>query len=259
MSDESTARLPAPQLVYGSCVARDLVEIALGGPDVVSGYVARQSLISAFSGRPSTLVVPQGAPMSPFQRRMVEGDLHRGLEQEVRRAAGRGVRDVLWDLVDERLGVYVLEDGSPVTRSIDLMASGLDAQLADNAALLPLGSPEHLRRWTSALERFRSLTTEVGMIVTLLSIPWAECDDHGGATPVSFGISARTANAAFRPYIEAATSLFRTASLDTTAVTAARHHRWGPAPFHYTTDTYHRAAREVVRARGGVAAPSYPD
>lgn len=253
MSQASPEHRSLRQLVYGSCVSRDLVEIALGGPDMVSGYVARQSLISAFSGRVSTLAVPDDAPLSPFQRRMVDGDIHRGLEEQLRAAAARGVEEVLWDLVDERLGVYVLEDGSPVTRSIDLMTSGLDAELSQRAALLPLGSSEHLRRWTSALARLHSVTAELGMRVTLLDIPWAERDDCGEATPGSFGVSAAAANVAFRPYVDAAGSIFGTASLDASEVMAARDHRWGPAPFHYTVDTYRRAAREVERARSAPA------
>lgn len=245
---------PVRFLVYGSCVSRDLVEYGLGGRRSVAYYSARQSVISAFSRpAPSEVVPPHDAPLSPFQRRMVEDDLRSALPDRMRTAAESGVQHLLWDLVDERLGVYILADGSVVTRSIDLIACGLDDALRAEARQVEFGSTEHLRIWRDAVVGMRDLTTELGITVVALDIPWAERDSRGALTPTSFGRRASEANHLLRPYHDHLrdTGWCLTAHVREDESVAAADHRWGAAPFHYADTTYAVAARRVRRLISG--------
>src|SRR5699024_11196696 len=64
---------PVRVAVYGSCVARDSVDLAGHGRLTVTDYVARQSLISA--GQDASERFPTGAQVtSRFQRRMMQAD-----------------------------------------------------------------------------------------------------------------------------------------------------------------------------------------
>lgn len=249
MADVASS-VPRPWMVYGSCVSRDLVELADGGRGSVARYTARQSLASAFGGGRSDLTLPVPSALSPFQRRMVTDDLRSALPAQLREAASRGVRAVLWDLTDERLGVYALPDGTVVTRSIDLISSGLDATLAarvldGSAQFHEFGGPGHLDRWSRALAAFRDLARDLRLRVVLLDVPWAERDDLGRPTPSSFGTTARAANASFRRYVDLAARAVEVVTLRPHEVVAAHDHRWGAAPFHYTTETYLLAASRL--------------
>ena len=70
------AQPSAPQVrvtVYGSCVARDTMDLAGGDRFDVVAYIARQSLLSA--GHDAADRFPADAQIdSEFQRRMMTGD-----------------------------------------------------------------------------------------------------------------------------------------------------------------------------------------
>src|SRR5690625_5627294 len=112
----------APQVratVYGSCVARDTMDLAGSERFEVVCYIARQSLLSA--DHDASAMFPADVRIdSHFQRRMMTGDFAGDLDERLVGAAGE--TDVLlWDLADERHGVHVFDDGAVVTRSIDLV------------------------------------------------------------------------------------------------------------------------------------------
>lgn len=127
-------------------------------------HVTGQSLITL--GRPSPTLqryADARSLTSRVQRRTFDGTVHADLLQQVRRLAD-DVDVVVWDLSDEQLGVYCLPDGGYVTRTAELVRTGLDSDIAREATFLRFGTEEHLRAWSRALahwaQALRSLNLE---------------------------------------------------------------------------------------------------
>ena len=236
--------------IYGSCVSRDTFEFLRQHGFELSAYVARQSLLSAYS-RVDEERLPRFETSSSFQRRMIEGDWTSSLPRALARLRGR-VDLVLWDLCDERLGVRRLASGHYVTRSVDTIATGLDAQLHEQGAeLVTFGSPQHRRHFTARLRRFRQRLDELELLdrTLVLAPAWASRCGDGTPTPSSFGLSAKDANPLFADYHQEVEEIVGTPILRVgeDLVEAAAHHRWGKAPFHYSDDVYIRLADEISR------------
>ncbi|MBO0924931.1 hypothetical protein J1G44_20235 [Cellulomonas sp. zg-ZUI199] len=223
-------------------MARDTFEHVSGsGQFVLVRYVARQSLISAYAGAatvPGTEVLE-----SPFQRRMVEGDAQGDLPSLL--VAHAAETDLLvWDLTDERLGVWTWPEGQVATRSVELVASGIEEHLRGRR-LVTFGTNEHFALWCRALAWFHDTVRGLSLLpkTVLLAVPWAETSDDGSAVPRSFGVAPAEANAAFERYYSAARDAgIRVVAPPIKDVVADSQHRWGPAPFHYSRCTYETIA-----------------
>lgn len=235
--------------VYGSCVARDTVGLAGGGCIDLVGYVARQSLLSV--GSDASAHFPSDARIdSAFQRRMMVGDF-RGDALDRLAAAAESTDLVLWDLTDERHGVHVLEDGSIVTRSIDLVRQDEALAVAEQGRHLSLGDDEHFALWSRRAAAFAEELRAVGLFgrTVVLQVPWALVTSDGEPTPWSMGWRAQDANAAFLRYFDSLRALgFTVIELQPLAVLADPGHQWGLAPFHYTHETYEEITRRILEA-----------
>lgn len=158
--------------IFGSCVSRDTCEFI---PDAsVVAYVARQSVTS--------LDFPHGIEGmnlgefdSPFQRRMVLSDLRgTGIKQVTKGAEDVGL--VLIDLVDERRGFWLYPDGTSMTNSLEIEASGVAGQAKfDGARLVQFGSDEHFDAWKKGFEILNTALKDAGMQekTVLLDLEWA--------------------------------------------------------------------------------------
>lgn len=231
--------------VYGSCVARDTFELLSVERFSLARYVARQSLISAYAPVQADDAAGADEPV-PFGERMVAEDglssLLPLLAQEADRIAG-----LVWDLTDERLGVYRVGDGY-VTRSVDLVTSGRDTALAEQHPHVPFGTPEHLELWTGALDRFVADLRTLGLLdrTLLLAVPWAERTASGVPTGPTMSFDAATANRLYTPYYAAARERgVPVHELPVSAVRADPGHQWGEAPFHYDERTYDTICRAI--------------
>ena len=230
---------PTRVTIYGSCVARDSVDLAGAGRLVVTDYIARQSLISA--GQDVSDLFPEDAQVAHrFQRRMMEADFAGDLEQRL--AADAPKTDLLlWDLADERHGVHVFDDGRVVTRSIDLTAVPETLAVVEPAQHVPFGTDEHYALWAQRAQQLRDHLRKHDLFDTtiVLQVPWALVTADGRETPLSMGTSAIEANEAYRRYFEHLRELgFTIIELQPLGVLADPEHRWGLAPFHYTQDVY---------------------
>ncbi|MDT0165806.1 DUF6270 domain-containing protein [Actinotalea sp. AC32] len=232
---------PLSVLIYGSCVSRDSFELFDPERYELMGYHARHSLISAFSRAPED-VVERVRLDSPFQRRMVRQDARSGLVRALYRRTRPDV--VLWDLVDERLGVIELPDGGHLTLSNELIASGV--ALPEGHRHIPFGTDEHFDLWSTALGAFSRLLSSRGLRrrTVLLVTPWAEVLDSGEPAPTSHGVTSAQANASFDRYHAAAAAVpdVRTLRMEQAEAVGSTEHRWGPAPFHYTDAFYRTVA-----------------
>lgn len=258
MTDQPEDHAPVVRVaVYGSCVARDTVDLAGADRFDVVAYIARQSLLSAdhdASGQfPAEVEID-----SEFQRRMMAGDFAGNLEERLAEAAPE-TDVVLWDLADERHGVHLFEDGSVVTRSIDIVRTPEVLSVIEGARHIPFGTDEHFELWAPRAERLRDVLTELGLFArtVVLRVPWALVTTEGKSTPWSMGTSAREANVAYLRYYERLDELgFRILELQPLGVLADPDHRWGLAPFHYTQDVYEEIVERVLAdLRGGGAEP----
>lgn len=238
-------------LVYGSCVARDTIEFAAAGSVALHGYVARQSLISVDSDATAHLP-PSMTVSSKFQERMIRADFLGGLIERLDTMATQ-LDVLLWDLADERHGVYRFDDGTVSTRSIDTMRiPELEAQFSE-AELIPFGTPEHLKVWTERAQAFagRLRSLELFDRTVVLKVPWAVLTTEGKPSPWSMGVRAREANQSYRPYYAALRALgFRTVQVPQAMVLADPHHRWGLAPFHYSPAVYREVLRQLREEHG---------
>lgn len=233
--------------IYGSCVSRDTFEHFDPDQFELVQYVARQSALSAYT-RPVTLISPPSLE-SPFQQRMVSGDFASNLQALIPEA-GSQIDLVLVDLTDERLGAYVLPDGSVITRSTELINSGAEGLLPAGSQHLPFGSDQHFQYWSQGIAAVGELIRQhmPHAAVVLLDIPWAERSDTGASTPSSFGISAAEANPVFQAYAQVAKQALRaeTVTLRPDEVVSSDSHPWGDAPFHYAGPVYRRVVQQVT-------------
>ncbi|WP_129787064.1 DUF6270 domain-containing protein [Promicromonospora panici] len=252
--------------IYGSCVSRDTFEHLDPKQFELVEYVARQSVLSATT-RPVESVAPPTLT-SRFQQRMVTGDFQSSLRPLLAQHAA-DIDVLLIDLTDERLGVYLLPDGTVVTRSVELIESGAEQLLPPGAQHVAFGTQQHYEYWSGAIRALGETirTTLPRAAVALLDIPWAEWSESGQQTPDSFGVGAAQANPVFRSYVEVAAQALgaHVIALGPSEVMSGPHHPWGDAPFHYAEGVYLEAVRRLTGAEGrvvwgpGARTPHQPD
>jgi hypothetical protein len=239
--------------IYGSCVSRDTFEHLDPEQFELVEYVARQSVLSATT-RPVEMLPPPTLD-SRFQQRMVNGDFTSNLRPLLTQRAGE-IDVLLVDLTDERLGVYLLPDGTVVTRTVELIESGAEQSLPQGAHHVAFGTQQHFEYWSGAVRALGDAirNTQPQIAVAILDIPWADWSESGQQTPESFGIGAAQANPVFRSYVEVAVQALgaHVVTLDPSEVMSSSHHPWGDAPFHYAESVYLRAVRQLTGTEGRV-------
>ena len=242
--------------VVGSCVSRDTFAFLDPKHFELKGYLARQSLISAF-GPVATPPIDPAVLTSPFQRRMIEADAGSTLPA-VLREAGAEVDLVLWDLVDERLGVLSHPGGGVSTDSVELR-SHLSGTLPPGVERTPFGSEGHLELFTAALPGWRDLLAELGLLdrTVLVAPPWATLSTTGEPTPTSFGLNADEANRLTEAYVVRAQEVLGLPAVGRSLLSprALSTHQWGLAPFHYDDQTYERLATEISSVANRLCRP----
>jgi hypothetical protein len=231
--------------IYGSCVTRDGVDL---WPDYgleMAGYVARQSLISATApARPGDFRTDSIA--SPFQKRMADGDIRGNVIAKL--ASDTSAYDViLWDITDERLGVYRVPSGGYVSRVVDY-TTGIYQGSAPLQTPIKIGSEAHRSLWLASLDRFIAQLDEAGVTdrLVLNALPWATHDETGQPVTTA-SADADAFNAVLSEYAkEVENRGIRVAHTDAARAVQATTHQWGPAPFHYARDTYHASLQAIT-------------
>lgn len=250
MPQETTPPPTARIAIYGSCVSRDTLSTMDPSAYGVVTYIARQSLLSA-GWDASTHLPTDFAVSSNFQRRNIDADIRGGLLSALPSPAAADL--LVWDLVDERHGVFVFPDGSVVTRSIDLLMVEALKEATASARYLPFGSDEHFTRWSGAASMFVHALHTLGWggRILVVAVPWATHDDTGEPTPSSMGISAKDANAAYARYYAHVDALgLPLLRVSTADAVAATKHRWGIAPFHYAPEVYEQINEGIAAHLG---------
>ena len=136
------------------------------------------------------------------------------------RAGSWRVDLVLWDIVDERLGLHLHADGGITTDTVESRTLGAtggseptdEGEAADLGATgrparhVPFGSDEHFALFVAALPAWRSTLERVGLLdrTVLVAPPWAALTTEGEPSAASFGLTAETGNDRSRRYLDAA-------------------------------------------------------
>lgn len=227
--------------IYGSCATRDAVPWFPVHNFELGGYVARQSLISAFRPAPVEEFDVSGVS-SNFQRRMILGDARGSLRFELQK---NEPDMIFWDLCDERLGVNRVQNGGFVTHLRDHVREGIHpGPLGD---VIPFGNSEHFDLWNHGLNELVTVLARQGLAdrIILNATPWAIRDDAGN----DMGNRPRRFNADSTRYIEAARGAgVRIADVPPELAIARTDHKWGRAPYHYVNDTYLAQLEAIVAA-----------
>jgi hypothetical protein len=246
----SADRQPVRALIHGSCVSRDTYSRLPAGRFTLVDYVARQSLITAAAPGPDALrYYFEDVLTSRFQRRVTRGSLLGDLGDRIR-AVAESIDVLLWDITDERLGVYAMPEGGFTTRTVELIASGADSQVARHGRLIEFGTDEHFALWARATTRWLEALREMRLDerVLLLRAPWAEVSDSGADSPSSFGVRAADFNTAANRYYQfvAETAPGVTVVSPRAPVRSSPDNIWGDAPFHYDEPSYEALALAVT-------------
>lgn len=219
--------------IFGSCVSRDAVGLA---PEALhpAHYTARQAWISGTTrGMP---MPPVDRLTSPFQRRMLRGDVRSTLLSDITTYAPAADL-VLLDIVDDRLGVIEFLPGRFLTLSAELSRSGFligDRMLRRRR--LHLGEEEHLRRFREAAARVRQTLDDARVLhkTLLVRAPYAATSIEGDTLMGDYGASAEVWNERYAPYYAELDALgFTMIEPDPQLLRATRTHQWGLHPIHY--------------------------
>lgn len=221
--------------IYGSCVTRDSVPWFEEYDLEMVGYVARQSLLSAFRRADSTQF-ELSKIRSAFQRRMAKNDIEGNLRFDLRRSKPDVV---FWDLCDERLHVRKVPSGGIITLSQDYLGEGIHPGPLGPRYMF--GTDEHFEAWEYALGQFMEVLKQADLAEKLYmnATPWAVKDEFGDAPPKQ-AEAAESFNANVARYIEAAAKAGAkvVALSQAEAISRTDGHQWGAAPFHYVDGTY---------------------
>ncbi|WP_458108810.1 DUF6270 domain-containing protein [Arthrobacter sp. R3-55] len=225
--------------VYGSCVSRDSVEFLDMSKHRLLGYTARQSLISAVSD-----VYPASAQLgtleSRFQIRNLQGDFDGSIFRTLSDVADQADY-IFWDLTDERLGVIKVADNTYVTRSVELIQSGLMENF-DEATWIQFGTDEHYELWQESVRKFAEFTKARGLQSKLLlfNLPWSMWDNEGTPLKKTWDLFPDEANNVLARYVGFVREHMGVNYLDIPwdQVAASKTHKWGVAPYHYGDHVY---------------------
>lgn len=239
--------------LQGSCATRDPLQGVIGEIEIVR-YRARSSLISLVS---EPIEPP---PLDPtgivdFEYRNVLADFEKSW---LAQWPSEGICPV-FDFIDERFGVIDV-GGRWFTYSTALTA------VAERAEILRLGrfvapqSTEYADLLLRAADTFLERVPDPRRIL-VHEARWAERFEDGRVCDVLGAGRSEAMNATLdRLYAALRAGGVETFALDAEDYVAATEHRWGPAPFHYSTGVERRIAEGLLArlspAGDAAAAPS---
>ena len=255
MTAASSYSAPVQTMIYGSCVSRDTFEF-LGDDFHLNAYVARQSMISA--GTSARSVISRLSPIeSPFQRRMVEGDLNGNLYRVLDYQSEK-VELLVIDLVDERGGVIDMGSGRFASKLAEFWSSG-GREASSEMNQIQFGSDEHFEHWTMGAQRFVGELLRLEMLerAVVIKAPWAELTDADELFDVpQWMMPPATANALYARYFDYLEGLgLRMIELPEHLARTSETHQWGISPYHFTEAAYEYIAAELKKFTLSLRAP----
>lgn len=157
-------------MIFGSAVS-PAVDSHMDFELKILRHVVGQSMISALS-RPA--VVPEGPAVEPRSAALTE-DIQSTFLKRIRRHASN-IDALVVTLADERHGVIHLPDGSYVTHTPELAASGLLEAVDGKKTIVQPVTARHWTLWEAAANRLFRALSEAGLRdrTIVLDMPGAE-------------------------------------------------------------------------------------
>lgn len=211
---------------------RDSFEL-LRNDIALEGYVARQSLISATN--PPSDLREQVSLNSSFQTRMLQGDLNSDLLMRLRRVA-QSIDLLVMDCHVERLGVQRLPNGSFITRSAELAASGLASRVPGISSEISIGTDRFRSLYEIAVKRFTQRLNYMGLLekTIVIDAPWAEVDSEGENFPSYKGRPPGEVSENISELTEILSDHgVRKFTMPKKVIHAPVDHQWGRGPYHF--------------------------
>lgn len=239
-------------LIFGSCVSRDTRPF-LGEDWSMLEYIARQSFISAASGR--TRLQGSSKLTSAFQNTCLHNDFNGSFFTALAQRASETDLVVL-DLVDERLGVQQLAGGGYVTNSWEFAMSGIAEENSQSLTLVDFATDEHFQLWCDAAEHVLKAISAAKLPVVVLAPAWALRSDNGKEMSYR-GVAASTWNERYARYVDHLVALgVKVIRMPAEDVRASSSHQWGLEPFHYEDRVYETMQWEIKQYLADVSQPS---
>lgn len=230
--------------LYGGCVIRD-AHRNIQDDIKLSGYVARQSLISAMN--PPSNLLPKVKLESKFQERMANGDISSNLIAELRRAAADTDLFVM-DAHIERLGVHKLPDGSFLTPSAEMRTSGILKTIEGLRSPIDPGTERHTTFYRNAARKLALRLDQLSLKdrAIVINAPWATRDANGVPFQKYRGIelSEMSARIEFLSRILADAGL-KVVDMPKELAVAPVDHQWGRGPYHFGPEAMEWVANQI--------------
>ncbi|TXH80085.1 MAG: hypothetical protein E6Q77_11295 [Rhizobium sp.] len=227
--------------IIGSCVTRDSFEFDAHQRPQIKFYAARTSFASSFASSVFPLDLadldPSNAIKSGWQRKMIEQDLKKTLAHQVMSLAPNDV--IILDFIDERFDLVFFKN-CIATYSAELRKDTGFANYLSGSSLLKSGSDEHKMYWRDGFLKFLSIANTLSLKIIINNCLWASYNDSGTRTmDESIVINNNNLLRYFYKFARDNCNgkmIFH--NEDEFEFIASTTHRWSPAPFHYTNDTY---------------------
>lgn len=233
--------------IYGSCVSRDSFDFLDKSEHELLGYTARQSLISA-NGSPYLAAADGGTLESRFQIRNLQGDFDGSIFRTLVDVAPQ-VDYIFWDLTDERLGVIKVGPETYITRSVELLQSGLLDRI-EGAEWIKFGTAEHFELWQQAVINFAEFarSNSIHTKLILLNLPWSMHDEQGVLVKKSWDMLPDEANNLLARYAAVLQNNLDIACIQLPWKQAVSNtqHKWSLAPYHYQDHVYEAVASQFA-------------
>ncbi|MFJ7812356.1 DUF6270 domain-containing protein [Pseudomonas asiatica] len=236
-------------MIYGSCVSRDIFNLEDSRVFKLTDYFARSSMASLCSAAYENEEALNRIP-SAFRRRMVAYDFSKQILTNT--DAFHNADLILIDLIDERFDLVALPSGQIITKSSELVESGL---LTDGSAngfrLIKPGSSERRALWIQGMHKFLEILEQHKKLdrVIVNKVHWASHFENSSETtfPVSLDAIEKANRELDWMYGELEKKLHKNQFLHFPPQLFAsdEHHRWGISPFHYCERYYKEALSQL--------------
>ena len=228
--------------ILGSCVSRDAFDL-VAHEHALTGFISRQSLACAFQGLSFPLGIgdldPEGTLPDKYPRRMLELNLSGDLRTYLM-AATEGADAILVDFIDERHSL--IEREGRLATYCNSLRSLVDA---DASTLLGPLDARRVDLFAAGAYALKTIADDLGLPVLLHKATWAHgSKGHNGADRKFVDAN----NEMLATYFSVAARLgFIPLEPGSAAPRPDPGHRWGDAPYHYTTQTYAQLISELDR------------
>lgn len=223
-------------LILGSCVSRDVFELAEKNEYKILSYLARTSFASAFHNIKTT-DIDTSSIKSAFQKRMVDCDLFKNTSQTILE------NDFDWliiDLIDERFDIFISESNEVFTLSSEFKDNCTHSK---QGLILHPNSMEFFEKWKLGWDNFISLAKEHNFLnkIVLNKVFWTNITTDG-KNVVKDNYQSWIDNnnlwlSRLYDYIEKKSEI-NIIEPPISILIADNEHKWGLQPYHYSRTVY---------------------